>query len=488
MPRPRRDRRSLVSALVLPATCAAAVVLGSSGAAAAPIKVACVGEQTTHSDQLSRSVEYPAMLQTLVGACYDVQNFGDCCATVLQGYPMQAETHPYLDPPARFAPAFHESVMFAPDVVVIGSWGKHDTEIESVLDGGKLDPIQWQADYEELVTTYLNLPSKPTVYVSTPLPLPMGAGTGPTTDVILPAIENIAAKYHLAIVPLYPAFLNRPQLYKDATHPTDTTGLKTIADTVYATMMATMGSCVDGGLLPPPSNGGAGADATAPGDGDAGSVAGSRGAGSGDAADTGSGSVLGDGAAPGGDSGGDRGAAATGGCACGVAGGFDGIARAVLSRDGRRVPGRKAAEAGLEVERLVSSARCGRGVTPATSHPLLSLCPRRAVALRKSWPVRAGRDRGGRSAPRRSARINPQPHSHRRNDGERQVGAAQGARGEPRPVPAASGASADDDRSIYSSTERHAFHSRPWCTVSDRRRGARAYISCLRRSGPTQKP
>ena len=269
------------------AECAAALVLGSPYAAAAPIKVACVGEQTTHSDQLSRSVEYPAMLQTLLGACYEVQNFGDCCATVVQGYPMQAETHPYLDPPARYAPAFHESVTFAPDVVVIGSWGKHDTEIESILDGGKLDPVQWQADYEQLVMTYLNLPSKPTVYVSTPLPLPKGAGTGSTTDVILPAIENIAAKYHLAIVPLYPAFLNQPQLYKDDTHPTDTTGLKTIADTVYATMMATMGSCVDGGLLPP-ADGGAGADATAPGEGDAGSGAGSPAPG-GDAADTGGG-------------------------------------------------------------------------------------------------------------------------------------------------------------------------------------------------------
>jgi len=269
MPRSRRNRPSLASAFVLAVTCTAAVTLGSADAAAAPIKVACVGEQTTHSDQLSRSVEYPVMLQKLLGDCYVVQNFGDCCATVLQGYPMQAETHPYLDPPARFAPAFHESVTFAPDVVVIGSWGKHDTEIESVLDGGKLDPVQWQADYEELVTTYLNLPSKPTVYVSTPLPLPMGAATGPTTDVILPAIQNIAAKYHLPIVPLYPAFLNQPQLYKDATHPTDTTGLKTIADTVYATMMATMGSCTDGGLLPPPEDGG-GADATARDDGDVG--------------------------------------------------------------------------------------------------------------------------------------------------------------------------------------------------------------------------
>jgi acyl-CoA thioesterase I len=315
----RRSRCSLVSTFVLAVTCPAAIALGSSDAAAAPIKVACVGEQTTHSDQLNRSVEYPAMLQVMLGSCYDVQNFGDCCATVVQGYPMQAETHPYLDPPARYAPAFHESVTFAPDVVVIGSWGKHDTEIESVLDGGKLDPVQWQADYEQLVTTYLNLPSKPVVYVSTPLPLPMGAATGPTTDVILPAIQNIAAKYHLPVVPLYPAFLNQPQLYKDATHPTDTTGLKTIADTVYATMMATMGSCSDGGVLLPPADASADADAGASEDGDAGSGTGSSG--SGFAADGGTATASpGDGAASGTSAAGDSQAPSTAsGCACGVA-------------------------------------------------------------------------------------------------------------------------------------------------------------------------
>src|SRR4051812_28575421 len=63
---------------------------------AAPLKIACIGEQTTHSDQLNRAVEYPAMLQTELGADYDVENFGDCCATVLNNYPKQSETHPYL--------------------------------------------------------------------------------------------------------------------------------------------------------------------------------------------------------------------------------------------------------------------------------------------------------------------------------------------------------------------------------------------------------
>jgi MYXO-CTERM domain-containing protein len=260
------------------------------------------------------------MLQKMLGSCYDVQNFGDCCATVLRGYPTQPETHPYLDPPARFAPAFHESVSYAPDVVVIGSWGKHDTEIQSVLDAGKLDPVQWQADYEQLVTTYLNLPSKPIVYVSTPLPLPKGAGTGPVTDVMLPAIQNIATKYHLPIVPLYPAFLNQPQLYKDDTHPTDTTGLQTIADAVYVTMTATLGSCGDGGLVPPPADGGAWAEGGATGDGDAGADAGSGAGGGRDGADSGTGSAARDGGTATGNGAGSDGGTPAKGCACSVAG------------------------------------------------------------------------------------------------------------------------------------------------------------------------
>src|SRR5262245_33669863 len=89
--------------------------------AEAAVKIACIGEQTTHSDQLSRSVEYPAMLQAALGAAYDVENFGDCCATVLNNYPKQPETHPYLL--GGSAPSYKESLTFAPDVVVIGSWG-----------------------------------------------------------------------------------------------------------------------------------------------------------------------------------------------------------------------------------------------------------------------------------------------------------------------------------------------------------------------------
>src|SRR5258708_1022336 len=74
-------------------------------ASAAPIKVACIGEHPTHghaypaNNRETQPVgmqEYPAQLQTMLGAGYDVRNFGDCCATVLQGY-TAAETHPYIN-------------------------------------------------------------------------------------------------------------------------------------------------------------------------------------------------------------------------------------------------------------------------------------------------------------------------------------------------------------------------------------------------------
>lgn len=246
-------------------------VLGSaSEAVAAPIKVACVGEQTTHSDQFpSTGVgEYPWMLQMQLGTGYDVRNFGDCCATILQGYPKQPETHPYL-----MGGLFAPSTAFAPDIVVIGSWGKHDTEIANSLYSGVLDATKLQSDYDALVTSYLNLASKPKVFVSLPVPIPKGAPQGVTTNVILPSIRAVAGKYNLPIVDLYASFLNHPELYKDDTHVSNDGGLHKIADLVYAALIAAGDAGASG------SN-----DAAAPGANDASTDAGAPAADAGDGA------------------------------------------------------------------------------------------------------------------------------------------------------------------------------------------------------------
>jgi MYXO-CTERM domain-containing protein len=258
------------------AACAVAAVLASaSEARSAVVKIACIGEQTTHSDQFpSTGVgEYPWMLQMMLGADYDARNFGDCCATILQGYPKQAETHPYL-----MGKPYPLSTAFAPDVVVIGSWGKHDTEIANSVYAGVLDATKLRADYDTLVTTYLNLPNHPKIYVSLPVPIPKGAPTGVTTTVILPAIKSVAAERGLPVIDLYAAFLNHPELYKDDTHVSNDTGLHTIANLVYAALTA--GS--DGGAPVPdagtPGTSDAGADADVPAV-DAGAGAGAGGAG-----------------------------------------------------------------------------------------------------------------------------------------------------------------------------------------------------------------
>jgi acyl-CoA thioesterase-1 len=225
------------------------VIVATGPALAAPIKVACIGEQTTHGDLYppGSPKEYPALLQTLMGSQYNVQSFGDCCASVLQGY-TPAETHPYVlgALPGR-GPGYNESLAFLPDIVVIGSWGRHDWGMNR-LPGEIWDLATFQKDYDDLVQRYMKLASHPKIYVSTPIPILFGQGTVPdngvTTESVLPAIKAVAAKYNLPIIDLYSAFLGRKDLFRnpplsdsEGEHINDTGGFQHIADTVYAALM-----------------------------------------------------------------------------------------------------------------------------------------------------------------------------------------------------------------------------------------------------------
>jgi hypothetical protein len=248
---------------------------------AAPIKVACVGEHTTHSHafpatnretQPVGAQEYPAQLQTLLGPGYEVRNFGDCCATVLQGYEV-AETHPYIaGTNAGDGVGYKESIAFLPDVVIIGSWGRHDWGLNKApkqaftLQG-------FQDGYEDLIKRYQALSTHPKVFVSLPIPILNGQGDMPDQGVktldVLPTVTAVADKYTLPVVDLYAPFFHHPELFKQAPDPrnegegehvTDA-GLTVIANAVYAAMQKDlMGSGGAGG-----SAGASGSGATAAG-------------------------------------------------------------------------------------------------------------------------------------------------------------------------------------------------------------------------------
>jgi hypothetical protein len=56
---------------------ACVIVLAASAAQAAPIKVSCVGEQTTLTGHYAASLQWPALLGTMLGSGCMVENDGD---------------------------------------------------------------------------------------------------------------------------------------------------------------------------------------------------------------------------------------------------------------------------------------------------------------------------------------------------------------------------------------------------------------------------
>jgi len=188
------------------------------GVAAAPIKVACIGEQTTHSDLFPGSPEaqppgmqeYPRKLQDLLGAGYQVMNYGDCCASVIGGY-VHSETHPYVG-----GKNYNAAVAFAPDIVVIGSWGRHDWGKSAMTALAAFSVPAFQTGYEDIIMKFQALPSKPKIFASTLIPIPNGMDgpdngykTSPQSDVV----TMLATKYSLPTVDLFTAFTGHPELF-----------------------------------------------------------------------------------------------------------------------------------------------------------------------------------------------------------------------------------------------------------------------------------
>jgi hypothetical protein len=168
---------------------------------------------------------------------------------VLQGYAVQ-ETHPYvLGANAGDGPGYNESIAFLPDIVIIGSWGRHDWGLNKAA-AEVWSLASFQDGYDDLVKRYQALPSHPKIFVSYPIPILNGQGDVPdqgvTTSSVLPAFDFIARKYNLPIIDLYHPFLNHQELYKQPPDPrnegegehANLMGLTVIARTVFAAMQA----------------------------------------------------------------------------------------------------------------------------------------------------------------------------------------------------------------------------------------------------------
>jgi acyl-CoA thioesterase-1 len=178
---------------------------------AAPIRVACVGDSITYGYGISgrESNSYPARLQSLLGAGWEVRNFGYNGATALkQG------TKPYTT-----LAIYSEALAFQPDVVII-KLGTNDTNPKSWPQ----HHAEFYSDYLDLVRGFLALPSRPKIVLCRPVPLFRDRGKDYDTDKILreeviPVIDRIAREQHLKTIDLYAPFASRKDLFPDGVHP-----------------------------------------------------------------------------------------------------------------------------------------------------------------------------------------------------------------------------------------------------------------------------
>jgi lysophospholipase L1-like esterase len=226
IPRPFRSRskRALKLALFV------CVIVGFTGQpAAAPsqpgeqsLHVACVGDSITDGYQMPDKAHnaYPAQLARLLGASWEVRNFGVSGATLMRltGYPYDER------------PAYGAALAWKPDIVVV-ALGTNDTKVENI--GAR--PADFIPSYRALIAAFRAANPRVKIFLCLPppaFPEAMGISDNVLQREILPRIRQVAAEEKLPLIDLHSPLENDAALFPDKIHPT-AEGAARIAQLVY---------------------------------------------------------------------------------------------------------------------------------------------------------------------------------------------------------------------------------------------------------------
>ena len=188
------------------------------------IKVACIGNSVTFGAGLeNRELAYPAQLEKLLGESYEVRNFGQSGATLLEkGHRPYSGTQQFKD-----------AIAYQPDIAII-HLGLNDT-----------DPRNWPNYQEDFVGDYFRLiasirEANPGVqiFVCKMTPIFSGhprfeSGTRDWFWEIQSIIPRIAESQQAGLIDLHTPLYDRPDLFLDELHPNEE-GATIIASTVYS--------------------------------------------------------------------------------------------------------------------------------------------------------------------------------------------------------------------------------------------------------------
>jgi hypothetical protein len=193
----------------------------------APVRIACVGEQLVHSYHRENDPEYPQFLGELLdadfkaeptphpmqggflyggGSRFRIGNFGHPRGTVID--------HGLENPKAILRSGeLRLAERFAPDIVVLGPFGYHES-----LTGVGMD--HFAPDLRRLIDRIQAFGSRPAVYVA--LPVPFGAkDDNRNFRRVRSETEQVARERKLPIIDLWSAFLGHDGYFKDGFHLTE---------------------------------------------------------------------------------------------------------------------------------------------------------------------------------------------------------------------------------------------------------------------------
>ncbi len=190
------------------------------------IKVACVGDSITFGAGIkNRNINsYPAQLGKMLGEKYTVKNFGISGSTVLK-----KGNKPYWK-----QTAYKKALNSSPNIVII-KLGTND-----------IKTMNWKyskefiSNYVEMIKSFQNLSSKPTVYICYPVPAYQIKWTINNTTIVnevIPQIDIISKKTGTKIIDLYKELSNKEILFPDKIHP-NKEGAKIMAKTIVKTIKA----------------------------------------------------------------------------------------------------------------------------------------------------------------------------------------------------------------------------------------------------------
>jgi lysophospholipase L1-like esterase len=209
-----RSRLSLgITAGVWLVMAAVSTVFGQSATnQPAVVRVACLGDSLTYQ-------EYPAPLGKLLGAGYQVEDFGVPCATVLKQGDVSYWKRGKIEAAEKFGPQI-VTILLGTNDTRPQNWGHKDSFL---------------GDYKALIERVRQFPTKPKIYILIPTPVfgtPTVAGYAfdgaIVREGVTPLIEQAAKESGVEVIDLYSLLAKSPEMSVDGVH------LNAAADAIIA--------------------------------------------------------------------------------------------------------------------------------------------------------------------------------------------------------------------------------------------------------------